>query len=134
MTAVTLWLVTLGLWWHTQKRKSDASPTKHTSRTVHTDQHPLKTSLLDAFGSRTLEEGLNKWEIRNGPDGDVRHAVRAVQALLYSRDKPKNDDEIHDLVRNAVKKIKAVSTETRMQDPWSPRAFTPSLGFIEEKR
>jgi hypothetical protein len=130
--ALTLWLATLALWWYSRHRSKEVTPRKIPTTTPG-GQYPLQTALLEAFGSRTLEEGLNKWERQHGQDPEVRDAVRTVQKYYYGKDKAIEADEIRNAVKTAIKKINAASTTTT-HDPWSPRSFTPGLTFLGEKR
>jgi len=133
VSALTLWLVTLGLWWYIHHRSKEEK-IEQNPVSIKPGQHPIQNSLLKAFGSRTLEEGLIKWEQLHGHDPEIHHAVRAVQRFFYSGDNSIQENEIQDAVKKAVKIIKEASTVSTTHDPWSPRSFTPGLTYIEGKR
>jgi hypothetical protein len=133
LAVIMLWLITLGLWWMTRKR-TNVLTRPQTQTPSRNSNHPLQSALLDAFGARTLEQGLNKWERLYGNDPEIRNTVRAVQEHIYSKDKPAGDINLRAAVTRAVEKITRVMADKHTHDPWSPRAFTPRLTFIEEKR
>ena len=133
LAAIMLWLITLGLWWTTRKR-TNVLTRPQTQMLSRKSNHPLQSALLDAFGTRTLEEGLNKWEQLYGSDPEIHNTVRAIQEHIYSKDKPAEDINLRTAVTKVVEKITKVTEDKHTHNPWSPRAFTPRLTFIEEKR
>lgn len=133
IASTTLWLATLGAWWYMRRKSIDAM-TLRKPVPVQTGQCPLQTALLDAFGSRTLEEGLNKWEQLHGRDIEIYNTVRAVQKHYYGETKSTQENELRAYVNKAVDLINAASTTMSAHDPWSPRTFTPRLTFIEDKK
>jgi hypothetical protein len=87
--------------------------------------HPLQAQLLAAFGSRTLEQGLNAWERRHGRDEQLRATVRAVQQLCYGNDEDTDNAALNRAVGDAVAKIRtsAASGSPAGNDPWRPESF-----------
>lgn len=86
--------------------------------------HPLQGRLLTAFGSRTLEQGLNAWEAAHGVDARLRETVRAVQRICYGRG-GQADAALGHAVDEAVKLISkgASARAPTAGDPWLPEAF-----------
>jgi len=90
--------------------------------------HPLQAQLLAAFGSRTLEQGLNAWERQHGRDEQLRSTVRAVQQLCYGNGEDTDNAALSRAVGEAVAKIRAqsLSGSPAGNDPWRPESFTAS--------
>jgi len=128
-----LWLITLGLWWDMYHRSKNVT-TVQKPKPAQAGQHPLQTVLLEALESRTLEEGLNRWEQVHGQDPDIHNTVRAVQKFCYGGDKSIQENETREAVKKAIRKIHAASATITPPDSWSPRSFTPRLTFTEEQR
>ena len=93
--------------------------------TIH---HPLQAQLLAAFGSRTLEQGLNAWERRHGRDEQLRATVHAVQQICYGNGEGMDNAVLGRAVGDAITKIRAqsISGATAGDDPWRPESFTAS--------
>lgn len=124
-----LWLLTWAYRWRRPPLATTAPRRHGAPRIAHPQQHPLKALLLEAFGSRTLEEGLNDYERRHGRDPAVRDAVRAVQRLCYSPEKGTQRHSLETAVKQVARTIrntKARAADQRPDDPWSPRTFTPA--------
>lgn len=120
-----LWLVTTGALLLRRRRRPP--PPVPAAVPVPAGDQPLKTRLLSAFDSATLEEGLNDFERRHGIDPFIRDTVQAVQKLCYGKHKDHDTDGLEDAVKEAADRIKRHRTRPGAQpgDPWSPRAFTP---------
>ncbi|MEJ2565976.1 MAG: BatD family protein [Gammaproteobacteria bacterium] len=90
--------------------------------------HPLQAQLLAAFGSRTLEQGLDEWEHRHGGDAQLRDTVRAVQRLCYGQERNPDTGALARRVEQAATKIRgrASQHDDVADDPWRPEAFTAS--------
>jgi len=123
------WIITLILLWKRRRPKilavqNNTPPTRPTI--PMTNPHPLQTQLLAAFGSRTLEQGLNVWEARRGGDAAMRNTVRAVQQLCYGQGCGADGDALRRAVAMAVTRIRATSPDTAPAtgDPWRPDAFS----------
>lgn len=124
-----LWLITSLLLWR-RGRMTAAPPRAHRQTpTPRQPDQPYKTRLLEAFGSATLEEGLNAFEHAHGVDAALRDTVRAVQRLYYSPAKKDENDSLEQRVSNAIRRIGEAGPGGGVKgpsDPWSPRTFTPS--------
>ena len=88
--------------------------------------HPLQIPLLAAFGSRTLDQGLQQWEVQYGVDSEMRATIRQVQQYCYSQQKNKiNGEQLQqkiDVLVHAIKQKPAINNH--LQDSWRPEAFT----------
>jgi BatD DUF11 like domain len=126
-----LWIITLvWLWKRSHKITTNDNLSIQTVRdlpppTIH---HPLQAQLLAAFGSRTLEQGLNAWESRHGSDEQLRDIVRSVQQLCFGNGNDKDTSTLSRTVENAVAKIRAKESRNIISeiDPWRPESFTAS--------
>ncbi|MDX1251474.1 MAG: BatD family protein [Gammaproteobacteria bacterium] len=128
LLAILLSLSMLALW---QRARRKVKPSRQTrqAKTMAKPQpgHPLQIMLLEALGSRSLEEGLNAWEARFGVDQEVRDTVRAVQQLYYG-EKKGDEETLLPQVQTVAAKIRAsASSRKTVMDKWSPQAFTPRL-------
>ena len=126
-----LWIITL--MWLRKRPRNIATNDDHSAPTVRdlpppTIHHPLQAQLLAAFGSRTLEQGLNAWERRNGSNARLRDIVRSVQQLCYGNGNDKDTSMLNRAVENAVAKIRANESRNVISeiDPWRPESFTAS--------
>ncbi|HHM04616.1 MAG TPA: hypothetical protein ENJ19_02590, partial [Gammaproteobacteria bacterium] len=89
---------------------------------------PLQQMLLDAFGSRTLEQGLSAWERRHGRDSSVHATVTAVQRLRYGGISKTEDGTLTQAVARAAETIRRQDRgATGRPDPWRPESFTAQL-------
>ena len=90
--------------------------------------HPLQAQLLAAFGSRTLEQGLDEWERHHGGDAQLRDTVRAVQHLCYGQDRDPDTGALARRVEQVAAKIRGCTSQQDnvVGDPWRPEAFTTS--------
>lgn len=123
-----LWVATLILLWkrprpQTLAVESNASPAHPAIPAVN--HHPLQAQLLAAFGSRTLEQGLNVWEAQYGSDAALRDTVRAVQQLCYGKGRDADNTALRRAVEDAIARIRAATPHTppAANDPWRPDAF-----------
>lgn len=122
-----LWLGTGTLWWRRRPAAGRRRPPDTVPAAPPSPDRPLQTRLLAAFGSRTLEEGLNDFERRHGVHDEVRATVRAVQRAYYGRGKGPADPALEQAVAKAVAAIRETTARDAGgtdRDPWSPRAFT----------
>jgi len=123
-----MWLVTMWLLWQRPRTPAPATtanpaaPREPPPPAIH---HPLQARLLAAFGSRTLEQGLNAWEQRHGSDNALRDTVRAVQQLCYGKAEETDNAKLNREVEAAVTKIRANAEHPSPagNDPWRPEAF-----------
>ena len=126
-----LWLVSMMLLWRRSraslpKAANDAPAAREPpAPTIH---HPLQAQLLAAFGSRTLEQGLDAWERHHGRDEQLRATVRAVQQLCYGSGEDTDNAALSRAVGDAIMKIRAQSASGSPagNDPWRPESFTAS--------
>lgn len=124
-----LWIITLTLLWKRQRPQSltaeNNTPTTRPAIPM-ANPHPLQAQLLAAFGSRTLEQGLNAWEARHGGDAAMRDTVRDVQQLCYGRGYGADSGALRRAVAAAVTRIHATPPPTApaANDPWRPEAFS----------
>ena len=126
-----LWLVSMMLLWKRSraslpKAANDAPAAREPpAPTIH---HPLQAQLLAAFGSRTLEQGLDAWERHHGRDEQLRATVRAVQQLCYGSGEDTDNAALSRAVGDAIMKIRAQSASGSPagNDPWRPESFTAS--------
>lgn len=115
--------------WRRARRSTRPPSQSHPIEAAATSQpgHPLQAMLLEAFGHRSLEEGLNTWEARFGVDQDVRDTVRGVQQLYYGAQKG-DEETLLPKVQTVTAKIRAsASPQPTVIDRWSPQAFTSQL-------
>jgi hypothetical protein len=129
-----LWLITLILWQHARShaahtRQKTGDTQISIEQPAYRGLRPLQTLLLEAFGSQSLEQGLNEWEAAHGPDQELRNTVRAVQRLYYGYGKEKTDDaDLQEVVHVAITKIRAAPRQDyTAENTWSPASFTPRL-------
>jgi hypothetical protein len=122
-----LWLISMILLWRRPraslpKAANDVPAAREPPPATH---HPLQAQLLAAFGSRTLEQGLNAWERHHGRDGQLRATVRAVQQICYGEGEDKDSSALSRAVGDAVAKIRAQSASGSPagNDPWRPESF-----------
>ena len=124
-----LWLITTLLLWR-RRGAPGAAPRKPRQVSVpRAPDQPYKTRLLEAFGSVTLEEGLNAFERDHGADSALRDTVRAVQRRYYSPAKEEENNSLEQELTTQIRRIRAAPARTGVKspsDPWAPRAFTPS--------
>ena len=126
-----LWLVSMILLWRRSRARlpeaaNDAPKVREPAPpAIH---HPLQAQLLAAFGSRTLEQGLNAWERRHGRDEQLRATVRAVQRLCYGNDEDTDNAALSRAIGDAMTKIRtqSVSGSPAGNDPWRPESFAAS--------
>lgn len=121
-----LWLSTAGLWWWS--RMTPGTDRSRRAASAIGGDHAARDRLLAAFGTRTLEAGLNTFEQHFGIDQELRATVRMVQRDCYH---PGSDPAgSHDLaarVEQAVRKLREqpLPDGSNEKDPWSPAAFAP---------
>ena len=126
-----LWAATIILWLRARSASSSANPQEKTiankTPTIqpeHLALHPLQTLLLDAFGSQSLEQGLNEWEVNHGIDQELRETVRAIQRLYYGKEKI-DDVHLQTTVRTAITKIHAARQQpSTPKNTWLAESFT----------
>lgn len=131
-----LWLGTGALWWRRRQPGGGREPAGNASAVPPSPDRPLQARLLAAFGSPTLEEGLNDFERRHGVNEEVRGTVRAVQRTYYGPGKGTADPALEQAVTRAVAAIRETSardTAEAARDPWSPRAFTAGRDMTKRR-
>lgn len=125
----SLWIITLILWQRSPRaaatvvaKKFESTPS---SATAH---HPLQQQLLDALESKTLEEGLARWQAHFPEEQTVADAVRAVQRFCYGTQK-QSEEEVAQLVRAAIATLnfQTITPGGAKVSPWRPEAFTPQI-------
>jgi len=118
-----IWFGTLYYFMRPPKNKQTSDTPNHTNK--QTNRHPHLTELTQAFGSRTLEEGLQQWEQVNTPDIALRRLVKTVQTYYYSNSEKISHDEIKAKIIQAIKMIKTGKTNQDINaDRWAPETFT----------
>ncbi len=122
-----LWLTTLLKLW----RKQNATPLQpQTSSSTVTNpkdtRYPLQQKLLQAMGSKTLEQGLQQWTAQQPKDKTVPEAIKVLQQYCYGRGEVSESD-LETLVANAIKKIKAtpIQVASNEDNPWQAQNFYP---------
>ena len=130
-----LWFVTSLLWLRARALPSATNTRekmiRHKTTTAQPESpalRPLQTRLLEAFGSHSLEQGLNAWENSHGIDEELRKTVRAVQRLYYGKEKI-DDVHLQQAVHTAVTKIHAAPQQppSSSANTWLPESFTPRI-------
>lgn len=128
---LVLWLATAVLAWRLRAvRRTTAGQSSPVRTPPAPGQGTPKDRLLGALGARTLEEGLDTWERRHGPDPGLREAVRSVQRLCYGHERA-TEKELRKAVDTALRRMRRKRHAKRRDDqaemdPWSPRAFSKS--------
>lgn len=116
------WLVAGFLWW----RRASAHGRGRTPVSPTSARDPLQARLLDALGSRTLEQGLRSYEAAYGPDAELRAVVRDVQRRRYhpgAAEAPAGLDARVDQLVARLRRAPPPAPAGEL-DAWSPRAFT----------
>jgi hypothetical protein len=124
-----LWLATLFLWQRSGRDRNvavAAATPKPLSLISHETRHPLQQQLLDALASRTLEEGLTRWQAQFPEEQTVAAGVRALQRLCYGKG-TESEVEAERLVKAAIATLNLQHTAPGGEqiNPWRPEAFTP---------
>ncbi len=116
-TTALLCIIFLTLWLRerTAGRAEQAQPSANSHKVAGTSPKQL---LLDAFNSKTLEQGLYRWEQKHGNDKEVKAVIRAVQKACYGNGTMPADKTI----RNTIKKIKSA---TARKEPTTGDSFYP---------
>ncbi len=119
-----LWLTTLLKLWRKGNDKTPAPTTTSITR-PQDKRHPLQQQLLNAMGSNTLEQGLQRWMAYHPEDRTIAEAVHALQSFCYGR----SDESIENIqtkVDQAVLRIKQtkISAASNEADPWQAKSFT----------
>lgn len=129
-----LWIATLALLW--RRLRGAAAPTAgRTPRGSRAgDPGDPKGRLLAALGSRTLEEGLQRWQEAHGRDTGVEQAIRRVQRLCYRPEGGTGAAELTVAVEHALARLEGRTAhpdgkQAETEDPWSPRAFRPGRAY-----
>jgi len=126
LLASFLWAITL-LTWYYQHKKSDAKKRPHSqlTQTFDDSDHPLQTQLLNAFGTRTLDQGLTQWESQNGTDDETRAIIQQVQQYYYGQQKNGTTiEQLQNQVDSLIHRIKKRQPIIDHKDSWQPDAFT----------
>ncbi len=119
-----IWLSTLYFFLKRQRREKKSTTPDNSSKQMNPIQ-PHIAELLQAFDSRTLEEGLQLWEQTNTPSPILRSSIKTVQAHYYADNKQMNNSELEVNVAQAIDIIKSGATNTNKNvDKWMPKAFT----------
>ncbi|VAW87019.1 hypothetical protein MNBD_GAMMA16-587 [hydrothermal vent metagenome] len=127
VTLLLIWFSTLYYFMRTPKNKQTSDTPNPTSKT--TNLHPHVAELTQAFGSRTLEEGLQQWEKINIPSIALRSLVKTIQAHYYAHSEKRSEDELKTKTTQAIEIIKAGKNNKNISiDRWSPEAFTAGKG------
>ncbi len=116
------WLVAGALWWRRRHRRGRIRG----PGAVVPGQDPLQQRLLDALGTRTLEQGLRRHESAHGADGEVRELIRSVQRRRYHPGAADDPDDLEARVDRLVTRLRRTPPPAPVGelDEWSPRSFT----------
>ena len=122
-----LWLTTLLL--QIKRKRTKNNDEKNASakpNTKNNSERPLEEKLLQAFDSRSLEQGLNQWQQQFGNDTQVSDTVLSVQRYYYGQSKDVNITDLTQQVDTAcaVIKNKSINKSKSAPDAWRPEAFT----------
>ena len=124
-----LWLVTL--LYFLRKNRLSTTPTLNEPRATPakvTDARPLETQLLNALGSRSLEQGLQQWQAQHGAQPQLCETVQQVQRLYYANNTNICTETLQTQVNACCNNILATTSATiNPIDIWSPSSFTQSL-------
>jgi len=126
LLALLAWLVTSLIWWrqHQNGQITDQEKIQFTPANEDTT-HPLQIPLLAAFGTRTLDQGLQQWETQHGVDNEMRTTIHQVQQYCYGQQKNKiNSVQLQQKIDDLVQTIKQKPVINNHQDSWRPEAFT----------
>jgi len=126
LLALLAWLITTLIWCRQQHngQPTDQEKTQLTPVTEDTI-HPLQLPLLTAFGTRTLDQGLQQWEAQHGADSEMRTTIHQVQQHCYGQQKNKtNSVQLQQKIDALVQTIKQKPATNNHQDSWRPEAFT----------
>jgi len=123
------WLLTLALWRQSREPKQ---PKRFVtaSEKQHVDHRPLETALLQAFGTRSLAEGLQHWQSAHGGDHEMARVVSAVQTYYYGPAADASTPNVM-LATEVQRLCETLCTATANRDetlsPWAPESFTSSV-------
>lgn len=129
VSVTVAWLLTLILW-----RQSRTPRQPKRSITIndkqHTDHRPLETALLRAFGTRSLAEGLQRWQSVHGVDHEMERIVSAVQLHYYGP--TANNSTPNTALATEVQQLCETLCATtaygyKTLNPWAPESFTGSI-------
>ena len=125
----SLWIMTLILWQRSRRVATTAVATKPATLPAQTIvRHPLQQQLLDAFNSKTLEEGLAQWLKHYPEEKTVATGVRAVQRLCYGQ-RIESDEVVEQQVKAAIAtlNLQTITPDGEQISLWQPEAFTPRI-------
>lgn len=122
-----LWLGTLFLLRPKKKAPPSGNNTNQPPPLPDRSHHPLHQQLLNAFGSRTLEQGLVRWEAQHGIDEEVRSITRQIQQYCYGRNGHQKIDTLQEAVTQLIDRITNTPVSpSKNKDLWSPKTFAAS--------
>ncbi|MFQ5487878.1 MAG: BatD family protein [Gammaproteobacteria bacterium] len=130
-----LWLLTGLLWWQRSRTGAAAGgkpPVVQGRPMEASSRPPMIRALTAALRAQSLEEGVQRWERKRGPDPELRQLVQAVQALHYAA--PGNEESaqlrLEKEVRQFVKRSRRASRNRAADDPWLPENFARKAGGV----
>ncbi len=89
---------------------------------------PLEAQLLDALGSRSLEQGLMHWQARYGNHSQLEETIRQVQRFYYANNGSKICERtLKNKVDACCRLISGTRDNIQHNDEWSPASFTQTL-------
>jgi len=120
------WLITTLIGWRQHQNNSATKiELAQSTPSVKDSTHPLQTELLAAFGTRTLDQGLQQWEAQHGADDELRATLIQVQQYYYGPQKNHMaNEQLQKQVDSLVRKIKRQPIRKGHKDSWQPEAFT----------
>jgi len=109
-----------------RQQKRAAAPSLVPSPSAHTQKHchPQQQLLLDAFASRTLQQGLQRWQQQHGDDIEISNCVKAVQKQCYGNG-PTVDMQTVSTI--ATKICNTPPRTNNTPSPWHPKSFSRSI-------
>ncbi len=120
-----LWLITLALWKYQTGKEKTVAKEPELPTTQSNDQRPaLQQQLLNALGSKTLEEGRQYWLKQRPEEREVSLAVQAVQEYYYGQSEL-SETELQTLVIRACEIIANSPHKTPIKNKasWKEEAF-----------
>ncbi len=125
-----LWLLTLGYFLRRPALTAlPPPPSKAPQAPPHQGSpRPLEAQLLNALGSRSLEQGLTHWQTQHGNHPQLEETIRQVQRFYYANnDSGLCEATLKDKVDACCRLISSTRDDIQHTDEWSPTSFTQTL-------
>ncbi|MFQ5469922.1 MAG: BatD family protein [Gammaproteobacteria bacterium] len=119
-----LWVGTIIISRNRTAKKHVRKGGEKTRTSQHDYQHPLIKELLDAFGTRTIEQGLKRWEKQHGVDENMLATIKELQSACYSEEKEAISPELTRKIKSSIQLITSSLRSAKITDPWSPWSTT----------